>query len=149
MTKSEIFKSAHAIAKSTVFKVGNYMIAFKIALLSVYQELKAAPKSTEEKLLELGAEIWENYGHRRIYMNLDLIRDVFGFRVTFYNTGNISGVDRVNADGEREDYSNRKGTSMALNLLDAFYDLNKKAWNIKGSRCSVESESYVSSYLVI
>lgn len=39
MTKSELFKRAHKIARNTVAIVGNYSIAFKLALISIYKEL--------------------------------------------------------------------------------------------------------------
>lgn len=42
MTKSEIFKSAHAKARATAPSVGNYLIAFSIALKEVYASLKNA-----------------------------------------------------------------------------------------------------------
>ena len=40
MTKSELFTAAHKIAKDTVSKVGNYMIALSLALKSLYRGLK-------------------------------------------------------------------------------------------------------------
>ena len=40
MTKSELFKSAHAMAKATVEAVGNYMVAFKLALKFIHSEAK-------------------------------------------------------------------------------------------------------------
>ena len=39
MTKSELFKKAHKIARNTVAIVGNYSIAFKLALISLYKEM--------------------------------------------------------------------------------------------------------------
>ena len=39
MTKSELFKRAHKIARNTVAIVGNYSIAFKLALISLYKEM--------------------------------------------------------------------------------------------------------------
>ena len=42
MTKSEIFKAAHEMAKGTCKAVGNYMIAFKLAIKAVYAYLKTA-----------------------------------------------------------------------------------------------------------
>lgn len=40
MTKSEIFKTAHRMAKATAKAFGDYMIAFKQALLAIYDHLK-------------------------------------------------------------------------------------------------------------
>lgn len=148
MTKSELFKKAHAIARNTVKAVGNYMVAFKLALIELYQSLKAPVKTLEQKLIDLGASVWENYGHRRIYMNPELIESVFGFRVSHYNTGNISGVNR-DVNGETEHYSNSKGGVIYRNLCDAFYDLNKNEWGIKYSKDFDDANEYVTGFLVI
>lgn len=40
MTKSEIFKAAHEMARGTVKAVGNYTVAIKLALTAIYNELK-------------------------------------------------------------------------------------------------------------
>ena len=40
MTKSEIFKAAHEMARNTVKAVGNYMVAFKLALVAINDHLK-------------------------------------------------------------------------------------------------------------
>jgi len=42
MTKSEMFKQAHATAKRTVAYVGNYSIAFSLALKATYKSIKQA-----------------------------------------------------------------------------------------------------------
>lgn len=52
MTNSEIFKSAHAMARNTVKFVGNYMIAFSLALKEVYKNM--ATKIVELKSLMSG-----------------------------------------------------------------------------------------------
>ena len=39
MTKSELFKRAHKMARNTVAIVGNYSIAFKLALIHIYKEV--------------------------------------------------------------------------------------------------------------
>ena len=38
---------------------------------------------------------WENYGHKRVYLNW---LDIIGFKITYYNTGNISSARH---DGEK------------------------------------------------
>lgn len=147
MNKSRLFSKAHQIAKSTVKEVGNYMVAFKLALIEVYQTIKKAAELTiEQKLIEAGCSVWENYGHRRIYMNPEVIEAVFGFRVTHYKTGNISGVNR-DFNGATEHYSNAKGGKIYANLCDSFYDLNKGVWDVKGA--GFEAHEYVTSFLVI
>lgn len=40
MKKSEIFKAAHEMARGTVKAVGNYAVAFKLALAAVQDHLK-------------------------------------------------------------------------------------------------------------
>lgn len=40
MTKSEIFKAAHEMARGTVKAVGNYTVAFQLALSAVQNHLK-------------------------------------------------------------------------------------------------------------
>jgi hypothetical protein len=149
MNKSEIFKKAHQIAKATAVTVGNYMVAFKLALIEVYQTMKKAAELTiEQKLIQAGCSVWENYGHRRIYMNPEAIEAVFGFRVTHYKTGNISGVNR-DVNGTTEHYSNTKGGKIYVNLCDGFYDLNKECWGFIGSKPNSEAEEYFNSFLVI
>lgn len=44
MEKSEMFKKAHKIARETVKVVGNYSIAFKLALKQVWALTKASEK---------------------------------------------------------------------------------------------------------
>ena len=143
MTKSELFKSAHAMARNTVKAVGNYMVAFKLALINLYQSLKAPVKTVEQKLVELGASVWEGYGHRRIYINASLVESVFGLCVRHYKTGNISNVNR-RVNGEVEHYSNRKGGEIYSSLCDCYYDLNKNEWASKWA-----SKEYIESFLVI
>ena len=82
MNKSELFKKAHEIARNTVKLVGDYMVAFKIALKRVYEIIKSETQSMEQRLLNVGATVWENYGKRRIYINHDLIEKVFALYQT-------------------------------------------------------------------
>lgn len=73
MTKSEIFKTAHKLAKETVSYVGDYLIAFSIALKEVYSNMK---ERTAEQLAEvftkvegvISASAWEKHGKRRVYI---------------------------------------------------------------------------------
>lgn len=110
MTKSEVFKKAHSIAKNIVAVVGDYMISLSIALKEVY---KMTEKTTEQKLIELGCNVWEKYGKKRIYIG-DNIESVFGLKINYYGTGNISSAY---LNGEK--ISNSK----ARKLIDnPFYD---------------------------
>ena len=47
MKKSEMFKKAHKIARETVEVVGNYSIAFKLALKNVWLAEKASEKEVD------------------------------------------------------------------------------------------------------
>lgn len=49
MTKSEIFKAAHKLAKATVCYIGDYMIAFSIALKNI---IAAAKKNVSAEKIE-------------------------------------------------------------------------------------------------
>ncbi|WP_345883569.1 hypothetical protein [Shewanella algae] len=49
MTKSEIFKAAHEMARGTVKAVGNYQAALKLALQAVYSHLKNARPVRESR----------------------------------------------------------------------------------------------------
>lgn len=88
MTKSQIFHKAHQIAKSIIVDVGNYMIAFSIALKEVYASLK---QNIAQKLIDLGMSVWgQDFGKPRIYINTDDMELVFGLRVSRYGTGTVS-----------------------------------------------------------
>lgn len=55
MNNSEMFKKAHKIARETVEVVGNYSIAFKLALKQVWAVVKASEKEIDyHKMAELG-----------------------------------------------------------------------------------------------
>lgn len=65
MTKSELFKAAHKIAKETKEIAGSYRIAFACALKDLYAGIAAAPaKSAEEKAFEHFAEEYKVYTRR-------------------------------------------------------------------------------------
>ncbi|PHM23010.1 hypothetical protein [Xenorhabdus ehlersii] len=118
MNKSQIFSAAHKIAKNTVAIVGDYQIAFSLALRDVYSSMI----STENKLLKMGFSVWENHGHRRIYINIERFGEVFGLELSWYKTGNISSA-RLNGE--------RISNSRAYQLIPfkAFYDCVKNEWN--------------------
>ena len=82
MTKSEIFKAAHAMARKVVAIVGDYMVAFSYSLKEVYKNMNAknlTMAELAEKALELGATKWEKGTMSRIYINSDkMFGDVFG-----------------------------------------------------------------------
>ncbi|OEY66787.1 hypothetical protein [Marinobacter sp. X15-166B] len=88
MNKSKLFKNAHKVAKATVAIVGDYMIAFSLALKAAYSELK---NNMQQKLESLGLSVWgADFGKARIYVNIESLAAVFGLDIDFYGTGNIS-----------------------------------------------------------
>lgn len=54
MNKSTLFKKAHKIAKATVAQVGNYMVAFKLALTNLYKENKMDYQQAVKTILNFG-----------------------------------------------------------------------------------------------
>lgn len=59
MNKSQIFKKAHKIARDTVEIVGDYIIAFCLALKEVYAELKKLEKKEKTFKLTMARKIHE------------------------------------------------------------------------------------------
>lgn len=112
MTKSELFKAAHALAKQVIQPGDHYGTTFGAALKS----LLAKPVDMEEALTKIGGRLWEKGGMRRIYFN-DL-EQWMGLTISRYNTGNISGA-RVN--GER--ISNSQARKMLNSIDKLWFDL--------------------------
>ena len=120
MTKSEIFTKAHAIARKTVSTVGDYIIAFRLALKSVYTSME----NTEQKLVDAGLYVWENYGKKRIYINgfADMMKAFPELSISFYKTGNVSS-----AYYKGEKISNGKAKKL-IPAGKAFYDCISDEW---------------------
>ena len=103
MTKSEIFKAAHALAKATLEVVGDYMVALTLALKSVYKNMV---NSNTVKIVETYR------GLRKVDVTNKLVENNEGEMVTFTNVimRAIDGVQHamyVHANG---------GTATALTL---------------------------------
>lgn len=122
MTKSELFKAAHALAKQAIQPGDHYGTTFGAALKS----LMAKPVDLEGALTKLGGRLWEKGSMRRIYFN-DLERWM-GLTISRYNTGNISGA-RLN--GER--ISNSQARRM-LNAIDKlWFDLGDNQFHFRAT----------------
>lgn len=67
--KKEIFKKAHNLTKELIRKGDSYRATFKLALSFVYSQAKKSANNIEEKLMNKGFKVWENYGCKRIYIN--------------------------------------------------------------------------------
>lgn len=79
MNKSQLFKKAHQIAKSIVAVVGNYSVAFSVALKEVYAE---SSKSVTDKLIKAGGKVWSKGDMNRIYLNMKLVQ-ALGLNINF------------------------------------------------------------------
>lgn len=77
----------------------------------------------ENKLIELGGNLWEGSSHRRIYINNWL--ELAGFEITRYKTGNISSASLNN-----EKVSNAKAAE--LNNVKCFWDCNAEKLVLQG-----------------
>ena len=94
MTKvnySKLFKEAHAEARRTVEEVGDYMIAFSLALKTEWKEIKSNDNTLNDdkiaKLEKAGWSRWTKYGYDRLYFNAEENGVLY---LTYYKTGNIS-----------------------------------------------------------
>lgn len=119
MTKSEMFKKAHKIARETKEIAGSYRIAFACALKDIHSGLYSE-KTVEEKLVEIGASIWENYGYKRIYLNEEIVLGM-GFKKV--SSGKwIKGEDCITS------------CDMKSIIARAYYDCDEESWNF--SKCT-------------
>lgn len=78
MDKSKLFTQAHQIARQTVAQVGDYMIAFSLALRELYSMTTKTVKSAEQQLIDLGGKLWEKGSMRRVYLSLDVLNSITG-----------------------------------------------------------------------
>ena len=78
----------------------------------------------EQKLIDLGGNLWESGNHRRIYLNNWL--ELAGVNVSRYQTGNISSAS---INGKK--ISNAKAAE--LDNVKAFWDCSANALVFQGS----------------
>ena len=79
MTKSEIFKAAHAAARKTLKLVGDYRIAFQFAIKEIYMNMKTEVSSVKEKLVNMGGNIYIEHGCDRVYISQAIFNVITGF----------------------------------------------------------------------
>ena len=125
MTRTDLFKKAHEIARQTKEIAGSYRLAFACALKALYNGEIDMEKTIEEKLIAAGASAWEKGEYKRIYLSESVVRDL-GF------TQGTSGCWYANPEDEA---TRIRSNSMNSIISRAFYDCNAKTWNF--SRCSV------------
>lgn len=80
-------------------------------------------KNLENKLVELGGSVWELGEYKRIYVNPEILKAVFGLEVEYYRSGNIK-----NATLNGEPLSN--GKARRMDLENAFYNCVTGKWSI-------------------
>lgn len=86
MTKSEIFRQAHAMTRHVIQAGDDYRATFGAALKS----LMSKPADILEQLIALGGNLWEKGSMRRVYFNN--VPAMIGLSYSTYNTGNISSA---------------------------------------------------------
>lgn len=140
MTNREIFCKAHTIAKEIRGCFERYRDAFAFALCEIYAGLraekaeaaaKAAEKTVEGKLEDLGIDAWERGEMKRYYVNPDKVEAVFGLEISRYNTGNICGA-RLNG----EPISNTRAGKLLARKI--FFDAASRQWTQQRPGCRPE-----------
>lgn len=124
MTKSDLFKAAHKIARETKAIAGSYRIAFACALKDLYAGIAAAEaKSVAQILEDCGCQHWERGEMDRIYINRNA-REVI----------KAAGFKQLSS-GKFENASGGWMTSGSMTSIctNAFYDCKAQEWNF--SRC--------------
>lgn len=86
MTKSELFRKAHALAKQAIKAGDDYRITFGAAL----KALISKPASLLAQLTALGGKLWEKGSMRRVYFND--AHELIGLQYNTYGTGSISSA---------------------------------------------------------
>lgn len=79
MTKADLFRTAHEMAKELKANSGmDYRTCFSISLKKAWTMMKAN-ETIESKLVSMGFKVWEKYGKRRIYVNIEDFEKVTDF----------------------------------------------------------------------
>ena len=84
MTKSELFKKAHALTKATVKAGDNYLATFALCLKAIYAEAT----DIAAKIIAAGGKAWEKHGLKRIYMTVAQFNAVTGANYTLSDSNN-------------------------------------------------------------
>lgn len=112
MTKSELFKSAHKIARKTVLEVGNYMIAFSLALKEGYAKMKTESEiSIKDKIIALGGKEWKKDSMHRVYIScaiLNILREEKDLGTVNFGASNNKIFFDVTQNAVMRSYKNKK-----------------------------------------
>lgn len=126
-----IMTRAHKIARTLE---GDYAARMSFALRQVWAEVRNDGKAMEQRLVEIGGNLWERHGHRRVYFNYNTLAELLGMKLEFYNTGNIRAAWM---DGERVSNTHARGYYWDLRNGKIWYDLNTEKFatrDVEGRR---------------
>lgn len=146
MTKSEIFKKAHSIAKSIVSIVGNYSIAFSTALKEVYANASARMFS-DDLLDEIFFVNMDQACFGDFAINTTVDGDVENF--AFTAVGFDSVVVLHNGDVYKYEHKGRATGNLTWNGDDVLrkeiqitYELKNKIGKIEMSNGDIEDVAF-------
>jgi len=91
-------------------------------LLDLSKKAKSTfkPDLSKENLVKIGGNLWENYGHSRVYFGWERLSELLGLDIGRYKTGNVSSATR---NGESISNSEAKRILNALGESKFHYDL--------------------------
>ena len=105
MTKSQLFKKAHALAKPTIKPGDNYLATFSLCLKAIYAEAT----DIVAKIIAVGGKAWEKHGFKRIYMTVAQFNEVTGANFTLSDNNNKIFFDYA-ANAIMRSYKGKKPT---------------------------------------
>lgn len=140
-----IMTRAWEIAKEAVIKFGGKAIEYiSESLKLAWKEVKEMEFDVKEKLLDLGGNLWENYGKSRIYLDRDLALKLYGLEVRFHNSGNPSSAK---LDGNK--ISNSKAKGLVYMLEKLHFDLIENKFGLAyGSSLSDQEQEKIMNNLI-
>ena len=144
MNKSKLFIDAHRVAKANVSAIGNYMIAFSLALKSLYRKVKNMAEKTVAQLIELGGNEWKGYGKHRIYFNTELLTNAMQLSYGRYKTGNVSSAT---LRGEKISNKRAKDILWGLDNAKFFFDVATKKFFSNDDYLSAESHDLIVKFI--
>ena len=107
MTKSELFKKAHALTKATIKAGDNYLATFALCLKAIYAE--SSESNIFAKIIAVGGKTWEKHGFKRIYMTVAQFNEVTGANFTLSDSKNKIFFDYV-ANAIMRSYKGKRPT---------------------------------------
>lgn len=116
MAVQAIMTRAHELAAAME---GDYTARLSMALRQAWAEVRNEGKTIEARFAEIGGNLWERHGHRRIYFNN--LTELYGLDLDYYNTGNISSAT---LDGEGISNNSARIIASDLKFGKLWFDLN-------------------------